>query len=609
MSAAVLDRGGAPTQAPSLGASFLGLVRPWRARLLVVALIVLGAAILELVPPFVVRVIVDQHLVAGRSSGLLVLAVLYLAASAAVQAMTFGYGYLAATIAQGVLSRLRVRLFAHLQRLPASYFDRTPLGDVISRCTSDVETLETVFSSGVAVLVANLVKLVTVGAGMVYLSPALTLVTAAVVPPMVWMIRWLQVRVRSAEREARVAVGAMTARLHESLGGVEVVRAFGREAEATHGFRQALARALAASNRSTLFSALYPPVTAILAAVAVAALLSAGTQRMGGALDLSVGTLTAFLILLQRFFQPLTALGEEWQTVQGALAGGERIFATLALAPDRVAAGEGSAERRDELPAIHLEDVAFGYTDERPVVRGVSLAVGRGEHVALVGRTGAGKTSLLHLLAGLYTPWTGRVRVAGRDPRTLPEAERRRFLGVVPQTVQLFSGTIRENLTLGDPSVSEDAVFEAARVAGADGFIQALPAGYETRLSGDGGGIGRQLSAGQHQLLSLARALVHEPAVLLLDEATAAIDGTSDAAFRAALRVSVLARGCAVLTVAHRLSTALDADRVVVLDRGAVVEEGPPDDLVGRGGRFAALLELEAAGWDWRSGPRTVESS
>jgi len=575
--------------------------------MLVVTVLVLGAATLELVPPFIIRVIVDEHLIVGRSSGLLVLALLYLAASAAVQAMTFLYSYLAATIAQGVLSRLRVRLFAHLQRLPTAYFDRAPLGDVISRCTSDVETLETVFSSGVAVLVANLVKLVTIGAGMVVLSPPLTLVAAVVIPPMVWMIRWLQVRVRRAERDTRIAVGAMTARLYETLGGAEVVRAFAREAEATHGFRQALARALAASNRSTLFSALYPPVTAILAAIAVAVLLSAGTQRVVGTIDISIGTLTAFVILLQRFFQPLTALGEEWQTVQAGLAGAERIFATLALAPERVAAGVASEPRSDEPPPIHLSDVVFGYADGQPVLRGISLTVGRGEHVALVGRTGAGKTSTLHLLAGLYAPWRGSVRVAGRDPRALEEAERRWFLGVVPQTVQLFSGTISENLTLGDTSVSEDAVLEAARVVGVDGFIRALPQGYQTPLSGDGGGIGRQLSAGQQQLLSLARALVHKPAVLLLDEATAAIDSTSDAAFRAALRASVLPSGCAVLTVAHRLSTAVEADRVVVLDRGEIVEQGPPAELARRGGRFAALLELEAAGWDWRSSPRTID--
>lgn len=589
--------------ARSLGGNLVGLIRPWRARATLVGLFVLGAAGLELAPPFIIRTIVDDHLMVGQPSGLLGLASLYLAASAAVQGMTFLYSYLAATIAQGVLSSLRVRLFAHLHRLPASYFDRTPLGDVISRCTADVEMLDTVFSSGVAVLVANLVRLLTIGAGMVVLSAPLALVALLVLPPLVWTLRFLQVRVRLAERAHRIALGALTTRLQESLRGAEVIRAFGRQDEAAGGFRQVLGRALAASNRATLFSAFYTPVTAILSAVAVAFLLAAGTQHAVSAFGISIGTLAAFLILLQRFFQPLTALGEEWQTVQGAMAGGERIFATLALAPDEVREDTGQTTPGRELPPIDLRNVEFGYEDARPVLRGISLAVRAGEHVALVGRTGAGKTSALHLLAGLYAPWTGTVRVAGRDPKTLSESERRRLLGVVPQVVQLFSGTVFENLTFGDGSVPEEAVLEAARIAGADQFIRALPHGYQTLLRGSGGGKGTELSAGQQQFIALARALVGKPAVLLLDEATAAIDSASDAALRAALRDSVLARGCAVLTVAHRLSTAVEADRVVVLDRGDIVEEGPPAELARRAGRFAALLELEAAGWDWRSTP------
>jgi ATP-binding cassette subfamily B multidrug efflux pump len=582
-------------------ANLTRLLRPWRVRVVAVALCVLAAASFELAPPFIIRTIIDDHLMVGRSAGLVLLAALYLGASAAVQAMTFLYSYLAATIAQGVLSALRVRLFAHIQRLPIGHLDRTPVGDIISRCTSDVEAVDTVFSSGVAVLMANLVRLLTLTVGMIVLSPPLTLVAGLVAPPLIVTLRYLQVRVRQSERETRVAVGALTARLQESLQGIEVVRAFGREREAVDGFRRVLSAALAASNRATRYSALYSPVTAILSSLAVASLLWAGTRPTFEAFGISLGTLTAFLLLFQRAFQPITALGEEWQTVQGALAGAERIFATLALpvadAAPRTRRPAGHAVRAP----IDLDDVVFGYGEGRPVLHRTSLLVEAGEHVALVGRSGAGKTSALHLLAGLYAPWTGTVRVAGRDPAALAESERQEIVGMVPQVVQLFSGTVLENLTLGDTTIPEDAVLDAAAIAGADPFIRALPKGYQTPLSGSGGGQGTQLSAGQQQLLALARALVRRPSVLLLDEATAAIDGVSDAAFRAALRRSVLPAGCAVLTVAHRLSTAAEADRVIVLDRGAIVEEGAPAELAGRGGRFAALLELEAAGWDWRS--------
>jgi len=575
----------------------VSLLAQRRGSVVVVGILVLAAAVVELVPPLVVRDIVDRHLTVGRPDGLPALALLYLLGIAAMQAMTFLYGYLAAAVAQGVLSDLRTRLFAHLQRLPASYFDRVPIGDVISRCTADVEMLDTVFSSGVALLLANLVRLVTIAVAMVALSPELSLIAVLIAAPLVLVTRAVQVRVRQAERESRVAIGAVNTRLQEDLRGVEVIRAFGREPEFIAGFRQVLSRGLAAFNRSSFYSALYTPMTAILSAIAVAALLAAGTQQAFGATSISLGTLTAFLLLLQRFFQPITALGEEWQTVQGAMAGAERIFDTLAVsAPERT--------RLDRVPStwsVVLSDVDFGYAEGQPVLHGLSLQAKAGEHVAVVGRTGAGKTSALHLIAGLYQPWAGRVLVAGHDPARLTEAERNRVLGVVPQVVLLFSGTVFDNLTLGDGSVAEDAVYEAATIAGADLFIRALPQGYRTLLSGSGSGQGAHLSAGQRQLVALARALVHRPAVVLLDEATAAIDNASDAAFRAALRERVLSRGATVVTVAHRLTTALDADRVIVLDKGRIVEEGAPAALIASQGRFAALLELEAAGWDWRS--------
>jgi len=219
----------------------------------------------------------------------------------------------------------------------------------------------------------------------------------------------------------------------------------------------------------------------------------------------------------------------------------------------------------------------------------------------LVGRTGAGKTSLLHLVAGLYAPWAGTVRALGADPRSVAEDERRRLIGIVPQTVHLFSGSIFDNLTLRDPSVRQEQVEEAARVVGLHSFIKSLPDGYATQLGGAGRGAGTQLSAGQQQLLSLARALVWDPRLILLDEATSTIDNASDAAFRRALEVVVCEQGRAVLTVAHRLATAREADRVIVLDHGQIVEEGRPADLIRGGGRFADMLELEASGWDWRA--------
>jgi ATP-binding cassette subfamily B protein len=363
-------------------------------------------------------------------------------------------------------------------------------------------------------------------------------------------------------------------------------------------FRRTLHATLVAYNRSTVYSALYTPTMAILAGLVTALLLWAGTRGELAAWGISVGTLTAFILLFQRFFKPITDLGDQWQTVQAALSGAERIFQVLMLPADQTPPPAVPAPTH---APIEVRDVVFGYTESRAVLHHVRLAVNAGEQVALVGRTGAGKTSLLHLIGGLYSPWAGSVRVLGSDPRSIAEDSRRRLIGVVPQAVQLFSGSIVDNLTLNDASVAFDEVVAAARVVGLDAFVRSLPEAYATRLGGAGKGAGVQLSAGQQQLLALARALVRNPPVVLLDEATSAIDNASDAAFRAALRAIIRDQDKAVLTIAHRLATARDADRVIVLDHGRIVEEGPPGELARAGGHFAALLELEASGWDWRA--------
>jgi len=594
------------------------MLKPWRWWLTLVGVSVLLGAVVELAPPLLVQKIVDGPLALGRPEGLLSIAVLYLGATAAVQAMGFLTEYLTATVAQGVLRSLRVRLFNHLLTLPMSYYDRTPLGDTISRCTADVETVSTLFTtatiggavassagvasgtSGAAVLL-GVVRLATIAAAMVTLSPLLSLVAALPVVPVVLVTRYFQVQVRDAERASRQAVGLQNTHLQETLGGVEVIRALGREAVFIARFREALRDGVAAYNRATVYSALYIPLIVILSAVSMALVLWVGMMGQGllASLSISLGTLIAFVLLLQRFFVPIMTLGNERQTVQAALAGLERIFQVLAL-PSAEPATMSSLQRLSRShAAIEMRQVIFGYLPDRPVLHGVSLMAQPGEHIVRVGRTGAGKSSVIHLLGGLYTPWSGIVRVSGADPALLTDNQRRSAMGVVQQVVQLFRGTVFDNLTLGDRSVSREAVQFAAAIAGADPFIQLLPQGYDTWL---GGGI--QLSAGQRQLLALTRALVWNPVVLLLDEATAAVDSASEATVRAAIHGAVMGSGRTVVTVAHRLATARDADRVLVLEAGQIVEMGSPEELIRRGGRFAALLDLEAAGWDWQSDGR-----
>lgn len=564
-----------------------------------IVLSVLAGAALELAPPLLMQRIVDEHLTIERADGLLLLAVLYLLASGGVQGLGFVTNYLTALAAQGALRDLRVRLFAHLQKLPMTYYDQTPLGDLISRCTADVDTVDTLFSSGVASLLADGLRLVSVVVAMMALSPLLAGVSAFVVPPLWWVTRFFQVRVRNAERTNRQAVGRLNTHLQETLSGVEVIRAFGREAAFAHRFRLALREALAAYNQAAVYASLYTPLMAILSSLVVALLLGVGAYNTFPQWHISLGTLTAFVLLFRRFFTPIINLGDEWQTVQSALSGAERIFQVITLPIEENASRRALTPVRTQITGVELRDVTFGYQPERPVLRRVSLRVQVGEQVALVGRTGAGKTSAMHLLAGMYLPWSGTVRVVDRDPCQLPDSERRRLVGVVPQMVQLFSGTILDNLTLGDASVTHADVARAAALAGAADFIRALPQGYDTPL-GNGARASTQLSAGQQQLLALTRALVWNPPVLMLDEATALVDSATEAAFRTALRADTQAAR-AVLIIAHRLSTAREADRVIVMEAGRIVEEGEPEALIRRGGRFAAWLELEAARWDWHA--------
>lgn len=571
------------------------LAKPWRFRLVVVAACVVGAAIAGVAPPLVVRHVVNADLVPRRTAGLLPAGLAYVGAVAVSAVLVYAYSYLSAIVAQRIIVTLREQLFSHLSSLPVSYLDRTPIGDTISRATADVETIDTLFTDGITTLVGQSASIIAFAVAMVVLSPLLSVVSLVVLPPLVITSRWLQKRVRDAERLTRIAVGELNTQLSETVGGTETIQAFHREEAFVVRFRHALTRTLIAQESSVRYNAYFTPVTALLSSAVIALLLVVGARGVFGVAGVNLGTLVAFILLFQGFIAPIVAIGDQWNTVQAALAGAERVFEVLDLPLEsrpRASGGGGSG-------GVVFDNVSFGYHRGRPVLQGVSLVVRPGERVAIVGRTGTGKSTLLALAAGSYEPDTGRVLLAGRHPRDIEDRDRRRVLGVVPQNVQLFSGTLRYNVTLGDDSLADDAVVRTMALVGLDSLTKVLPDGLDTELEGAGSGKGLRLSAGQRQLVALARALVAEPQVLLLDEATAAIDAHSDAAFRTALWRTTWSKECAVILVAHRISTARDADRVVVMESGRVVEEGLPGDLVASGGRFAALAALDEAGWSW----------
>jgi ATP-binding cassette, subfamily B, multidrug efflux pump len=568
--------------------------------------VIVGAG-LTLLPPLILRRLIDSNLAQGRVEGIFLLALAYLGATVSVHLTTFITSYTSSFAAQGALRRLRVRLFGHLQKLPVSYYDHTPIGDIISRCTADMDTIDRLFSSGVISLLAELLTIVVTLGAMITLSLPLSLVLIVVLPLLIVVTRRFQVLMRAAQRELRKEVGSLISRLQEYLTRLEVIRALGWEFRVVKRFRRILARALRAQNRSIGYGAAYDPLLKIFQAAIVAGLLILGTSPVLARANVSIGTLAAFILLFEQFFGPLIRIGNEWQVVQGALAGLERIFEVLLLPTDDEAGKKvlgtistPASNTDSDSVIVEVNDVTFGYAELRPVLNEVRLRVERGQHMAIVGRTGAGKSSLFYLLGGLYHPWTGTIRILDHDPCRITQEERRLVLGTVPQEVWLFGASIADNLTFGDKEVSRSAVERACRISGADGFISELPDEYDTILGDGDGGVGVNISMGQRQLVALARALVGDPEVLLLDEATAAVDSATESAFKHALRSHLDKRHGAVITIAHRLSTAAEADYIAVMEAGYIVEEGRPAELLHSGGHFADLWELENAGWSWR---------
>jgi ATP-binding cassette, subfamily B, multidrug efflux pump len=530
----------------------------------------------------------------NRDLGLLgLLAALYIATLLFELVVEYGGVMLTTFVGQRVMYDLRMEIFGHLQRLSVGYFDRNPVGRLMTRVTSDVETLNELFSSGVVTIFGDVFTLVAIMGMMLVIDVKLALVTFAVIP-LVWLTAAIfRRRVRDAFRDIRYRLARLNAFLQERLSGMRVVQLFGREADSARRFGELNREHLGAHLRSITIYAIFFPVVEVLTAVAMALLLWYGGLRV---LDetLTVGVLAAFIQYTRRFFQPLQDLSEKFNLLQSAMASSERVFALL---------DEPVVVREPALPAtlrrpvkgeVRFEGVWFRYSPDGPwVLKDVSLTALPGRTVALVGHTGAGKTTIVNLLLRFYDPDRGRITVDGIDVRDLSTADLRSAIGFVQQDLFLFTGDIIHNLTLGAPISREAARLAAVRV-GADRFIERLPSGYEHRL----GERGRSLSVGERQLLSFARALALDPRILVLDEATSSVDAEAEAQIQRA--IAELMVGRTSLVVAHRLSTILHADEILVLHHGEIRERGTHRELLSAGGLYERLYQLQLRGQEVR---------
>jgi ATP-binding cassette subfamily B protein len=579
-------------------------LRPYRRLLFGAIAVLLAEALLTLAGPLFTREVIDVALPA-RDAGLVTRLALLLAATLVIQfTLEYAGTMLTSLLGQRVMRDLRMQIFTHLQRLSIPFFDRTPVGRLITRVTSDVEALNELFTAGVVAGVGDLFTLAVISVVMLIIDWRLALAAFAVIPFVLLTSHLFRKHVREAYRDIRTRLARINAFLQERLTGMRVVQLFGREAHEARRFDESNRSHLTAHLRSIRIYALYFPAIELLTSVALASLIVAGAGRVA-ANTLTVGTVAAFLQFVRRFFQPLQDLSEKYNILQAAMASSERIFQLLDTEPSitdsglRIAQEAVSAVRPVQgAPAqsgvtVEFHDVWFAYDlAHQWVLKGVSFRARPGETVALVGHTGAGKTTIVSLLLRFYDPQRGRITIAigdgpPRDIRDLPLEQLRSLIGYVQQDIFLFAGDIATNIRLSAP-LTDDAVVAAATQVGADRVIRRLPKGYAHEL----GERGTSVSVGERQLLSFARAIAADPALLLLDEATSAVDSEVEAEIQRAL--GVLMEGRTTIAVAHRLSTVMGADEILVLHHGTIRERGTHRELLARGGLYERLFRLQA---------------
>lgn len=565
----------------------LGYLRPHRGAVVLATVTLLAGSALELAGPWLTQRAIDEALPNHDARLLGWLTGAFLAALTLSFLLSYLQTWLMQKTGQQVMYALRQQIFRHQMGLSNAWFDRNPVGRLLTRLTSDVDVLNEMLTSGVVALFGDIVTLVGILGILFWMDWRLALVTCVVVPLLMWVTAWFRTGVRETYRQVRTRIARINTFLQENITGMSVVQIFNRQARHVGQFDRLNADHLDAHVRSIFYYAVFYPLIEVISSVSLALVLWYGGGRsLSHHGTLTVGVLVAFLQYVRRFYRPIMDLSEKYNILQGAMASAERIFKLLdtdSSLPEATAPipWPGLADR------IEFQNVWFAYRGEEWVLRDVSFTVRRGESLALVGATGSGKTTIISLLCRFYDVQRGRILIDGIDIRALDLSELRRRIGLVLQDVFLFSGTIADNIRLGDAQIPAAAVESAARHVNAARFIDVLPDRYGTRL----GERGASLSTGQKQLLAFARALAHEPEVLVLDEATSSVDTETEQLIQEALHRLLHDRTSIV--IAHRLSTIQDADRILVLHKGRIREEGDHRRLLALGGLYFKLYQLQ----------------
>jgi ATP-binding cassette, subfamily B, multidrug efflux pump len=567
----------------------LHYLQPYRPHVaLAFAAIILGACA-TLAQPYLIKIAIDRYIAAHRLEGLDRLAVLYLVILVGAFASDYIQTWALQLVGQRIMFDLRMAIYSHLQRLDVRYYDRNPVGRLMTRVTSDVDVLNDLFTSGVITIFGDVFTLVGIMAVMVGMNWQLALVAFSVLPLIVFITQWFRRNVRESYRVVRGLIARINAFLQENITGMATVQLFRREALNFERFDDIDRRHRDANVESIFYYAVFYPAIEFVSTLASALIIWYG----GGSVlrhALTLGAIVAFLQYTQRFFRPISDMSEKFNVLQSAMASSERIFRLLdepVVIEDPIAPAARPAPGAGHIVFDH---VWFAYNDDDYVLKDVSFDVRPGQRIGIVGATGSGKTTLINLLLRFYDVQKGSITIDGVDIRKLPLADVRGLFSLVLQDVHLFSGTIADNIRLGRTSIDDERVRKAAEAVHADAFIARLPDGYASAVAERGA----TLSVGQKQLLSFARALAFDPRVLILDEATSSIDTETELLIRDALQV--LMKGRTTIAIAHRLSTIQDMDKILVLHKGQVRESGTHQELLAERGIYFKLFELQYKG-------------
>ena len=577
----------------------LTYLRPYKTQVAIALAAIIAGSALQLAPPYLTKTVIDDYIPAGDLSGLGFIALLYLVTILASFALEYTQTWTLQMTGQRIMFDIRMQVYEHLQRLDLRFYDRNPVGRLMTRVTTDVDVLNELFTAGVVSVFGDVFTLAGIMAVLLWMDWRLALVAFSVLPLIVLITQWFRRNVRDSYRNVRTWIARINAFLQERITGTSTVQLFRREARDFSAFDEIDRKHRDANVDSIFYYALLYPAIELVSALAAALILWVG----GGWViqsTLTLGTLVAFLQYSQRFFRPISDMSEKFNILQGAMASSERIFALLDTKVEIQSATAGSEGRglrlqdpkvsrvlSDPAGLIRFEHVTFSYVEGEPVLRDVSFEVRPGQRIALVGATGSGKTTIVNLLLRFYDVQQGRITIDGVDIREMELAALRAMFGLVLQDVHLFTGTVAGNVRLGRDDISDESVRHAVEAVHANTFVAHLTLGLQTPVAERGA----TLSVGQKQLLSFARALAFDPRVLILDEATSSVDTDTELLIRDALKVVM--KGRTTIAIAHRLSTIQDMDRILVLHKGELRETGTHQELLAKRGLYHRLYQLQ----------------